>query len=1473
MAVNLAPTFKTGNGTNDTSIISTYLDSSAGHVIQADGKIILAGRSGGYSFASDFGLVRFNTNGTLDVSFGTQGLLTTDFGTYDATHYVIQQADGKFVIIGDAKVLDYPFTPQVVVIRYNSNGTLDTSFDADGKLAVFNGQGATGGVGAIQADGKLLIAGQADISGFVFYLQRLNSDGTADITFGNSGNGFFGGLGKPSAVKVQADGKIVLLTNNTNDFTLSRYNTDGSVDTSFHSTGSITSHISADLLGGLGIPDDKATALTFQADGKIIVVGYSVVSGNDSSTDITVSRYNSDGGLDLSFNSNGTAVIPVSTSTVYNTSFDFASSITIQDDGKILISGGSEVALGEYDFTLIRLNQNGSLDTTFSGDGKVTTHLFRVGSASAVTVQTDGKILVSGQDNGRLALLRYNADGSPDIHFNATTDSLNNSPSYIENATSIVLDSSVNIFDLELAALNSNLGNYGGASVTLVRQGGANAQDIFSGSGNLTFSGSNVVLSGVTIGTVTNATGTLIITFNNNATQARVDQVLSSIAYSNTSEAPPTSVQINWSFNDGNTGIQGTGGAQASVGSTTVIISAVNDAPTFNGSINNSPAYIENAISLTLDNSVTIFDAELAASGNYSGSSLTLARQGGANAQDNFSSNGNLSFSGGNALISGINIGTVNNTNGTLFLTFNANATQARVNEAISAITYSNNSDAPPASVQISWTFNDGNTSIQGSGGVQNALGTTVVNITAVNDAPEVDIPISDQSNQVGVAYSYVLPANTFTDDNTPSLTYTATLSNGSGLPSWLTFNATTKTFSGTPTQTGNLSIRITATDSSSATAFDDFNLSISTNPNNPPGGSGNLPGVTLSYQQTANMVNPLVWQAVNTTFVSPTQINLTDNAGFSAVFYGSFSYGSGYLDGGTVTGYDFYRNGAIEYTVRSANLDAISVNNYLAVRDTLGLQQYTFNNNDTVNGTSGNDSLTGGAGSDTLNGGAGNDTLNGGAGNDTMNGGLGNDIYVVSEVGDVVTEGLNQGYDGVYASISNTLADNVELLVLTGSANNQGTGNGLNNILIGNTGSNMLNGGAGNDTMQGGLGNDVYVVTEVGDVVTEALNAGYDSVYTNINHTLAANLESVVLFGNANINATGNGLNNILTGNAGNNTLNGGAGNDTMIGGLGNDIYVVSEVGDVVTEGLNQGYDGVYASISNTLADNVELLVLTGSANNQGTGNGLNNILIGNTGSNMLNGGAGNDTMQGGLGNDVYVVTEVGDVVTEALNAGYDSVYTNINHTLAANLESVVLFGNANINATGNGLNNILTGNAGNNTLNGGAGNDTMIGGLGRDLFVFDNVLNASTNRDTIQGFNVLEDEIQLDFTIFDAIGMTLDAVEFRSGAGVTTASTTDQHIIFNTSTGTLYYDADGLGGVAATQFATLTGTVGDLSNHNFSFGLNFNITGTTQADTLNGTIENDAIVGLAGNDILNGGIGTDILYGDLGDDTFLCR
>ena len=364
--------------------------------------------------------------------------------------------------------------------------------------------------------------------------------------------------------------------------------------------------------------------------------------------------------------------------------------------------------------------------------------------------------------------------------------------------------------------------------------------------------------------------------------------------------------------------------------------------------------------------------------------------------------------------------------------------------------------------------------------------------------------------------------------------------------------------------------------------------------------------------------------------------------------------------------------------------------------------------------------------------------------------GGISDDVYTVSAASDLVVENLGGGMDQVRSAISYTLGANQEALVLTGAAAINGTGNSLANRLTGNAANNKLTGGAGRDTLIGGLGNDTYVISNSNEVLVEAAAAGTDGVLSSVSYTLAANLEKLTLTGAAATNGTGNSLANTLTGNAaknmlsggnGNDTLNGGAGVDTLIGGLGNDTYVLTHAGEVITELAAAGTDSVLSSVSYTLAANLEKLTLTGAAAINGSGNGLANTLIGNAANNVLTGGSGNDTLNGGagvdtliggLGNDTYVVTNAGEVITEAAAAGTDSVRSTVSHALAANLERLTLTGTAAINGSGNSLANTLIGNTANNALKGGAGADTLTGGGGADAFVF----NSKTGSDLITDF-----------------------------------------------------------------------------------------------------------------------------------------
>jgi Ca2+-binding RTX toxin-like protein len=418
----------------------------------------------------------------------------------------------------------------------------------------------------------------------------------------------------------------------------------------------------------------------------------------------------------------------------------------------------------------------------------------------------------------------------------------------------------------------------------------------------------------------------------------------------------------------------------------------------------------------------------------------------------------------------------------------------------------------------------------------------------------------------------------------------------------------------------------------------------------------------------------------------------------------------------------------------------------------------------ESLTGTALEDNIQGLGGDDNIQGLGGDDVLIGGIGADTLVGGLGNDTYEVTDLGDVVTEQLGAGTDTVSTSLASyTLAANVENLTFGGSGNFTGTGNALDNRIVGGAGNDTLNGAAGNDvligrvgadTLIGGLGNDTYEVTDLGDVVTEQLGAGIDTVSTSLaSYTLGANIENLTFGGIGNFTGIGNALGNRIVGGAGNDLLIGGLGADTLVGGTGNDTYEVTDLSDVVTEQLGAGSDTVSTTLANyTLAANVEILLFNGIGNFTGTGNALDNRIVGGAGNDTLNGAAGNDvligsvgadTLIGGLGNDTYEVTDLGDVVTEQLGAGTDTVSTSLaSYTLAANVENLTFGGVGNFTGTGNALDNRIAGGAGNDTLNGAAGNDTVTGGAGNDLmsgalgndsFVFA----LGFGNDTIQGFD----------------------------------------------------------------------------------------------------------------------------------------
>jgi uncharacterized delta-60 repeat protein len=351
-----------------------------------------------------------STPGSLDTSFDTDGKVITAFGSgYDYGQAVAIQADGKIVVAG---YTDYGTDDDFALARYNSDGSLDSSFDTDGKVTTdFNSDNDYGYAVAIQTDGKIVVAGGSDNgSDYDFALARYNSDGSLDTSFdGDASMPGFPGNGKittdvgsssgyGSAIAIQSDGKIVVAGESYNgsddDFALARYNSDGTLDTSFDTDGMVTTDFGS---------YDAGCAVAIQTDGKIVVAG---TSNNGSDDDFALARYNTDGSLDTSFDTDGKVT------TDFNSDNDYGYAVAIQTDGKIVVAGGSDNG-SDYDFALARYNSDGNLDNSFDTDGKVTTDFNSDNDCGyAVAIQTDGKIVVAGEsDNSSgydFGLARYN---------------------------------------------------------------------------------------------------------------------------------------------------------------------------------------------------------------------------------------------------------------------------------------------------------------------------------------------------------------------------------------------------------------------------------------------------------------------------------------------------------------------------------------------------------------------------------------------------------------------------------------------------------------------------------------------------------------------------------------------------------------------------------------------------------------------------------------------------------------------------------------------------------------------------------------------------------------------------------------------------------------------------------------------------------------------------------------------------------
>jgi uncharacterized delta-60 repeat protein len=363
---------------------------------------------------SDFGLIRFNTNGTVDSTFGVNGSVITDIGNNaDVLNSINIQSDGKILVSGSSFVTGAAYN--FAVVRYNIDGSLDNSFGNGGIVTNDIGGNDRPFSMAIQNDGKIILAGRSTIPQSNFAIVRYNINGTLDNTFDSDGILYydFGGTSAASELAIQSDGKIVVcgrayLSGN-NNIGIIRVNTDGSLDNSFGNSGV------AIQLANITPYDMK-----IQTDGKLVVLG---AGDNGSDLDINILRFLSNGTLDNTFGNAGIATTDINND-------DEPGSFSIQADGKLIVGGTTALNVGS-NIVVARYDQNGLLDNSFAPNGMAFLSFDCVSSwGGYVAIQPNGKIVVAGSKTEDIstyqksAIARYNGvDNSVGLNENALNTS------------------------------------------------------------------------------------------------------------------------------------------------------------------------------------------------------------------------------------------------------------------------------------------------------------------------------------------------------------------------------------------------------------------------------------------------------------------------------------------------------------------------------------------------------------------------------------------------------------------------------------------------------------------------------------------------------------------------------------------------------------------------------------------------------------------------------------------------------------------------------------------------------------------------------------------------------------------------------------------------------------------------------------------------------------------------------------------
>ena len=414
--------------------------------LQPDGKLVLVGTTYTNNDFSkeDFAVSRHLPDGTPDSSFGNNGRVTTDFpGLAAVASSVVVQPDGKILVAGGA-FPNFTFLGDFVLVRYQSNGALDPSFGNGGIVVTsFPGQGSYANDVALQPDGKIVAAGTdflnfstEESSNTDFAIARYTSTGALDTSFGNGGGvvtDFLGFNDDVFQILVQPDGKLVAVGSakdplNFYDFALARYQPNGALDAGFGTGGKLRTDFGTHAF-------DQARAARLQPDGKIVAAGFAA-SNDFLFQPFALARYTSGGALDTSFSGDG--LLEIDFGSFNQTAYE----VLVQPDDKIVTAGYPDTESSDSDFLLARCNADGTLDAGFGTGGKVRTSFGDLnGGAKAAALQPDGKLVAVGFNANfnaqgvQFALARYLGGESPWVDLGSGLAGVAGVPSLVGTGT------------------------------------------------------------------------------------------------------------------------------------------------------------------------------------------------------------------------------------------------------------------------------------------------------------------------------------------------------------------------------------------------------------------------------------------------------------------------------------------------------------------------------------------------------------------------------------------------------------------------------------------------------------------------------------------------------------------------------------------------------------------------------------------------------------------------------------------------------------------------------------------------------------------------------------------------------------------------------------------------------------------------------------------------------------------------------